>query len=50
VTTLAEVQARFTDRVEAMAHAYDTGGYTMRAIGMHFGVRRITVEKAVRLH
>jgi transposase-like protein len=48
--TLAEVQARFTDRVEAMAHAYATGGYTMRAIGMHFGVHRTTVAKAVRNH
>ncbi len=46
--TLTEIQAQFSDRDKAMAHAYATGGYTMRAIGAHFGVHRTTVAKAVR--
>jgi hypothetical protein len=46
--SLADIAAQFSNRDEAMAQAYASGGYTMRAIGIHFGVHRTTVAKAVR--
>jgi REP element-mobilizing transposase RayT len=48
--SLPEFDQRFSDRNEAMARAYASGGFSMRAIGMHFGVHRTTVAKAVRLY
>ncbi len=46
--TLPELQARYTNRDAAIAQAYATGGYSMREIGLYFGLHRTTVAKTVR--
>ncbi len=33
-----------------MAAAYASGAYSIRGIGAHFGVGRMTVSRAVRKH
>ncbi|WJW75450.1 transposase [Thiohalobacter sp. IOR34] len=45
--TLAEYRNEFP-RAEAMARAYLSGAYTMKAIGEFFGVHYMTVSRAVR--
>lgn len=47
---LANYEQRYTDRNEAMAHAYQSGAYTMAAIAEHFGVHYMTVSRAVRAY
>jgi len=39
---------RLPDRVEAVARAYLSGAYTIGEIGRHFGVRYMTVSRAVK--
>ena len=46
--TLAQYQQRHADRDEAMAHAYQSGAYTMAMIAEHFSVHSMTVSRAVR--
>jgi REP element-mobilizing transposase RayT len=46
--SLADYQARYADRAEAMAQAVHAGGYTLRAVADHFGVHYSTVSRAVR--
>jgi REP element-mobilizing transposase RayT len=46
--SLAELQLSCPARDEAMARAYRTGAYTMKAIADHFGVHYMTVSRAVR--
>jgi len=36
------------DPHQAMAQAYTSGGYTLKAIGSHFGVHYSTVSRAVK--
>jgi len=38
----------FTNRSEAMARAFLSGGYTLKEIGDHFGVHYATMSRAVR--
>jgi REP element-mobilizing transposase RayT len=45
--TLEQFAQRYPQR-EAMARAFQTGAYTMQAIGRHFGVHYATVSRAVR--
>jgi putative transposase len=45
---LSEYEARYVDRHEAMARAYQSGGYSMQAIADHFGVHYATVSRAVK--
>lgn len=45
---LAEYARKHPDRNEAMAHAYESGAYTMAQIGEYFGVHYMTVSRAVR--
>ena len=45
---LEEYRRRYEDRDEAMARAYASGAYTMKAIGDLFGVHYQTVSQAVR--
>lgn len=47
--SLAEFQRRHHDRDQAMASAYASGQYTMKAIAQHFGVHYVTVSRAVRM-
>jgi len=42
--------AAHTDRDTAMAHAYRSGGYTMKEIAEYFRVHYMTVSRAVRKH
>lgn len=44
---LAEYQARYPNRNEAMAHAYQSTAYTMEQIAAHFGVSAKTVSRAI---
>ena len=46
--TLPQYQLHYADRDEAMAHAYQSGAYTMAMIAEHFGVHSMTVSRAVR--
>jgi REP element-mobilizing transposase RayT len=46
--SLAEIATNSPDRDQAMARAYRSGVYTMKAIAEHFGVHYITVSRAVR--
>ncbi|MCP4410803.1 MAG: hypothetical protein GY807_24295 [Gammaproteobacteria bacterium] len=46
--TLDEYKRRHEKRDEAMARAYNSGTYTMKEIGKHFGVHAVTVGRAVR--
>ena len=46
--TLPQYQLRHADRDEAMAHAYQSGAYTMAMIAEHFSVHSMTVSRAVR--
>jgi putative transposase len=48
--TLAEYEAGFAERGEAMAHAYFSTAFTMAEIGAHFGVTYKTVSRAVSRH
>jgi len=48
--TLDEFRLATTDRNDAMAQAYLSGAYTMKAIGEHFGVHYMTVSRAVRAY
>ena len=41
-------QEKYTDRNEAMAMAYQSGGYTMTQIADYFSVHYMTVSRAVR--
>jgi hypothetical protein len=41
-------QNRYRDPRRAMAEAYRTGDYTLKAIGEHFGVHYATVSRAVK--
>lgn len=50
VLTLEEYRLHFTEKGEAMAHAYLSGAYTMADIGRYFGVHYMTVSRAVRKH
>lgn len=45
--TLAEYEAGFAERDEAMARAYCSTAFTMAEIGKHFGVTYKTVSRAV---
>lgn len=45
---LDDYQRSYADRNEAMAQAYLTGDYTLKAIAEHFGVHYATVSRAVR--
>ncbi|NKB54922.1 MAG: helix-turn-helix domain-containing protein [Alphaproteobacteria bacterium] len=47
---LATFAAESGSRQEAMARAYLSGGYTMKAIAAHFGVHYATVSRAVRAY
>ncbi|NKB54921.1 MAG: helix-turn-helix domain-containing protein [Alphaproteobacteria bacterium] len=47
---LAAFAAESGSRQEAMARAYLSGGYTMKAIAAHFGVHYATVSRAVRAY
>lgn len=46
--SLAQYQRAYSERDAAMAQAYASGLYTMRAIGEFFGVHYMTVSRAVR--
>jgi hypothetical protein len=43
-----EYQIHHKNKDEAMAQAYLSGAYTMAGIGQYFGVRYMTVSRAVR--
>jgi hypothetical protein len=45
---LADYAAPWSDPDRAMAGAYQTGVYSMRAIAEHFAVSRMTVSQAVK--
>ena len=45
---LAYYAARYMDRDRALAEAYRSGAYSMRIIGEHFGVSRMTASRAVK--
>lgn len=47
---LAAFAAEAGSRRDAMARAYLSGGYTMKAIAAHFGVHYATVSRAVRAY
>jgi putative transposase len=44
---LSHYASTYPDQREGMAQAYAAGGYSMKAIGVHFGVHRSTVARAV---
>jgi REP element-mobilizing transposase RayT len=46
---LSEYQKKYSDRNEALARAYKSGGYTMAQIAEYFSVHYVTVSRAVRL-
>ncbi|MFD0666774.1 transposase [Ramlibacter sp. MAHUQ-53] len=46
--TLADYAAGAPNASQAMAHAYASGGYSLREIAEHFGVHYSTVSRAVR--
>ena len=46
--SLTQYQSQFTERDEAMARAFWSTAFTMRQIGLHFGVSYKTVSRAVR--
>ena len=46
--SLDAYQERYPERDQAMAHAYQSGAYTMAEIGRHFAVHYMTVSRAVR--
>ena len=48
VPSLAEYEVTYPSRHEAMARAYRSGAYTMKAIGEHFGVHYMTVSRVMR--
>lgn len=50
VAPLADYAQGSASRNQAMARAYLSGGYTMKAIAAHFGVHYATVSRAVRRH
>ena len=41
--------ARYTDRNEGIIAAYQSGGYSMKAIGDHFGVHYSSVSKIIKV-
>ena len=45
---LDDFARRYPERREAMAHAYQSGAYSMQEIGDYFGVHYATVSRAVR--
>ncbi|MCB1037800.1 MAG: hypothetical protein KDD47_28460, partial [Acidobacteria bacterium] len=45
--SLAELEARYPDREEAMARAHREGAYSLSEIGKHFGVPASTVRRAI---
>jgi REP element-mobilizing transposase RayT len=47
---LANYAERYEERDRAMAEAYRSGAYSMREIGVYFGVGRMTVSRAVKKH
>jgi predicted DNA-binding protein YlxM (UPF0122 family) len=47
---LADYAARYADRDRATAEAYRSGAYSMQAIAEYFGVRRMTISRAVKRH
>jgi len=47
---LAHYRSTYVDRDQAMAEAYASGAYTMKAIGDFFGVHYMTVSRAVKKH
>ncbi len=47
---LSHYQARYREPRRAMAEAFASGAYTLKAIGAHFGVHYSTVSRAVRDH
>jgi DNA-directed RNA polymerase specialized sigma subunit len=47
---LADYAERYEERDRAMAEAYRSGAYSLREIGAHFGVGRMTVSRAVKKH
>ena len=48
VKSLMQYQMEFSQRDEAMAHAYLYGAYTMKQIASFFSVHYMTVSRAVR--
>jgi transposase len=44
---LRHYAARYKDPHEAMAQAYRSGGYSLKAIADHFGVHYSTVSRAL---
>lgn len=48
VPSLVEYAISYPNRDVAMARAYRSGAYTMKAIAEHFGVHYMTVSRAVR--
>ena len=47
--SLSDYAKRYKDAKEAMACAYQSGGYTMKEIADYFKVHYATVSRAVRL-
>lgn len=47
---LAYYAERYEERERAMAQAWRSGAYSLREIGAHFGVGRMTVSRAVNKH
>jgi REP element-mobilizing transposase RayT len=47
---LSDYAARYREPHRAMAEAFASGAYTLKAIGAHFGVHYSTVSRAVRAH
>jgi transposase len=47
---LAYYAEHYKDRDQAMAEAHRSGAYSMREIGVYFGVGRMTVSRAVNKH
>ncbi|MGF1545930.1 MAG: transposase [Thiotrichales bacterium] len=48
VHSLASYAVRYPDRDAAIAQAYLSGDYTLKAVGVHFGVHYTTVSRIVR--
>ena len=47
---LAYYAEHYEERDQAIAEAYRSGAYSMREIGLYFGVGRMTVSRAVKEH
>jgi putative transposase len=47
--SIEEYAAQASDRNEAIAFAYASGGYTLREIGEHFGLHYSRVRRIVKL-